>query len=137
MVSKLLDAASASNPVLGNSGSTANRPIGLPLLGLVLYICTQKALTDWEEGKEEIPDRGSCRRRDRKGFTVQGSSGKGMCVCHRFVVGGMNSEQRTAHWTAWSGEKQTEHQIEPHQHFLSCQAAGVPGGPHRTSPTVQ
>lgn len=98
---------------------------GLPLWVWFCIICTQKALTDWEEGREETLDRGSCRRRDRRGFIAQGSPGKGMCICHRFVVGGMYSEERTTHQTAWSGEKQTEQQIEPHQHYLVCQAAAV------------
>lgn len=31
-------------------------------------ICTLKTPADWEEGREEILDRGSRRRRDRKGF---------------------------------------------------------------------
>lgn len=33
-------------------------------------------------------------------------------------MGGMYSEERTTHQTAWRGEKQTEHQIECHQHYL-------------------
>ncbi|EDL06528.1 mCG141836, partial [Mus musculus] len=73
LASKLLDAAP---PEVLPWDAPSPRATGLPLGVWFCIICTQKALTDWEEGREEIPDRESCRRRDGKGFIAQGSRGR-------------------------------------------------------------